>query len=88
MYTQPQYLFTSFLVFYNKYLFQIAGIREFVLGQGADASGVATQILTCNCSIELVTDNKSKLFGLLIQPPIIEMSFGRLPVAMSYVSIT
>lgn len=68
------------------YSMQIAGIGQFVLGEGVDASGVATKILTCNCSIDLVTENKSKLFGLHIHPLILEMSFGRLPFAMSYVS--
>jgi hypothetical protein len=68
------------------YSMQIAGIGQFVLGEGVDASGVATKILTCNCSINLVTENKSKLFGLHIQPITLEMSFGRLPFAMSYVS--
>ncbi|XP_059434748.1 uncharacterized protein LOC132167740 [Corylus avellana] len=63
---------------------KIAGIGQFVLGEGVDASGVSTKILTCNCSIDLVTENKSKLFGLHIHPLILEMSFGRLPFAMSY----
>jgi hypothetical protein len=68
------------------YLLQIAGIGQFLLGEGVDASGVATKILTCNCSIDLVTENDSKLFGLHIHPLLIEMSFGRLPFALSYVS--
>ena len=70
----------------NKYMLQIAGISQFVLGEGVDASGVTTKILTYNCTINLVIDNKSKLFGLHINPPIMEMSFGRLTFAMSYVS--
>ncbi|GAV67014.1 hypothetical protein CFOL_v3_10523 [Cephalotus follicularis] len=63
---------------------KMAGIREFVLGEGVDGSGVTTNILTCNCSMELVIDNKSKLFGLHVHPPTMEMSFGRLPFAMSH----
>lgn len=63
---------------------KMAGIREFGLGEGVDASGVTTKILTCNCSIELSIDNKSKLFGLHIQPPILEISSGNLPFATSW----
>lgn len=65
---------------------QMAGIREFGLAEGVDGSGVTTKILTCNCSINLIIDNKSKLFGLHIHPPTMEMSFGRLPFALAHVS--
>jgi hypothetical protein len=67
---------------------QMAGIRQFGLGEGVDGSGVTTKILTCNCSIDLLIENKSKLFGLHVQPPILEMSFGHLRFAMSRVSIS
>ncbi|KAK9189283.1 hypothetical protein WN944_020689 [Citrus x changshan-huyou] len=63
---------------------KIAGIRQFGLGEGVDSTGVATKILTSNCSVDLLVDNKSKLFGLHISPPIIDMSFGRLPIASSH----
>lgn len=66
---------------------QMAGIGEFGLGEGVDGSGVTTKILTCNCSINLIIDNKSKLFGLHIHPPTIQMRFGRLPFALSHVRI-
>lgn len=66
---------------------QMAGIREFGLGEGVDASGVTTKILTCNCSIHLLIENKSKLFGLHIHPPIMDISFARLPIAISRVSL-
>ncbi|XP_042511141.1 uncharacterized protein LOC122086416 [Macadamia integrifolia] len=62
---------------------KMAGIQEFGLGEGVDGSGVTTNILTCNCSMKLQIDNKSKLFGLHIQPPIIDMSFGRFIFASS-----
>ncbi|KAK4414460.1 hypothetical protein Salat_2859000 [Sesamum alatum] len=62
---------------------QIAGIRQFRLGEGVDGSGVATKILSCNCSIHVMIDNNSKLFGLHIHPPIMEMLFGHLPLAIS-----
>lgn len=58
---------------------QMAGIKEFELGEGVDGSGVTTKILTCNCSMDLVIENKSKLFGLHIQPPLLQMFFGSLP---------
>ncbi|PSS09994.1 Neogenin like [Actinidia chinensis var. chinensis] len=63
---------------------KIAGIREFGLGEGVDASGVSTKILTCNCSLDLVIDNKSKLFGLHLHPPLMDLSFANLPLAISY----
>lgn len=65
----------------------MAGIKEFELGEGVDGSGVTTKILTCNCSMDLVIENKSKLFGLHIQPPLLQMFFGSLPFAISRVSI-
>ena len=68
-------------------ILQMAGVRQFVLGEGVDASGVTTKILTCNCSIDLLIENKSKLFGLHIHPPIMDISFGHLPFAMSHVSL-
>ncbi|KAL0425613.1 UNVERIFIED_CONTAM: hypothetical protein Sradi_1096100 [Sesamum radiatum] len=64
-------------------LSMIAGIRQFRLGEGVDGSGVATKILSCNCSIHVVIDNNSKLFALHIHPPIMEMLFARLPLAIS-----
>ncbi|KAK6240232.1 hypothetical protein QUC31_005701 [Theobroma cacao] len=83
-------LAVALLVFYiatkpppPKISIKIAGVSQFGLGEGVDASGVTTKILTCNCSIDLLIENKSKLFGLFIHPPIMEMFFGRLPFAMS-----
>ncbi|XP_048231354.1 uncharacterized protein LOC8272162 [Ricinus communis] len=80
----------ALLVFYiatkpppPKISIKMAGVRQFGLGEGIDGTGVTTKILTCNCSLDLVIDNKSKLFGLHIQPPILEMFFGHLPFAMS-----
>ncbi|KAI5341741.1 PREDICTED: Late embryogenesis abundant [Prunus dulcis] len=81
----------ALLVFYiatkpppPKVSIKMAGIGEFGLGEGVDGSGVTTKILTCNCSINLIIDNKSKLFGLHIHPPTIQMRFGRLPFALSH----
>lgn len=65
---------------------QMAGIRQFSLTEGVDGSGVETKILSCNCSISLVIDNKSKIFGLHLGPPLLAMSFGSLPLASSHVS--
>ncbi|KAM3358412.1 hypothetical protein P3S68_021343 [Capsicum galapagoense] len=58
---------------------EIAGIREFGLREGVDGTGVNTKMLTCNCSMSLQIDNKSKLFGLYVHPPTMEMYFGRFP---------
>ncbi|KAF9598101.1 hypothetical protein IFM89_024446 [Coptis chinensis] len=55
---------------------KVARIPQFALAEGVDQSGVTTKILTCNCSLNLYVDNKSKLFGLHIRPSTIQMSFG------------
>ncbi|XP_030516389.1 uncharacterized protein LOC115729896 [Rhodamnia argentea] len=62
---------------------KVDGIPNFVLGEGVDDTGVSTKILSCNISMRLWVDNKSKLFGLHIQPPIIHLYFGRLPLAIA-----
>ncbi|XP_009354743.2 uncharacterized protein LOC103945878 [Pyrus x bretschneideri] len=81
----------ALLVFYvatkpppPKVSIQMAGIGQFGLGEGVDGSGVTTKFLTINCSINLMIENKSKLFGLHIRPPTMEMCFGRLPFALSH----
>ncbi|XP_055817845.1 uncharacterized protein LOC129886958 [Solanum dulcamara] len=58
---------------------EIAGVREFGLREGVDGTGVNTKLLTCNSSMILQIDNKSKLFGLYIHPPTLQMYFGRVP---------
>ncbi|KAL6125055.1 hypothetical protein ACLB2K_077563 [Fragaria x ananassa] len=63
---------------------QMAGIGQFGLGEGVDGSGVSTKFLTCNCSIDLLIENKSKIFGLHIRPPAMDVSFGRLSFASSH----
>ncbi|KAL9175559.1 hypothetical protein ABFS82_02G119100 [Erythranthe guttata] len=62
---------------------KIGGIGGFRLAEGVDGSGVSTKILSCNCSIDLIIENKSKLFGLHINPPFIQLLFGHLPFAVS-----
>ncbi|KZV47267.1 hypothetical protein F511_07690 [Dorcoceras hygrometricum] len=62
---------------------KMGGIHQFKLGEGVDATGVTTKILTCNASMELTIENKSKLFGLHIHSPITSMLFGHLPFATS-----
>ncbi|MBA0737053.1 hypothetical protein Gogos_010535 [Gossypium gossypioides] len=63
---------------------KVARVGEFGLGEGVDGSGVTTKILTCNCSVDLLVENKSKLFGLHIHPPTMDLFFGRLPFAISH----
>ncbi|XP_052193296.1 uncharacterized protein LOC127801854 isoform X2 [Diospyros lotus] len=84
-------LVVAVLVFYiatkpppPKVSITVARIRPFRLGEGVDGSGVTTKILTCNCSIDLLIDNKSKLFALRLQPPLIQLAFATLPLAISY----
>lgn len=85
------YLFHFYFYFWVSWWFdvkcrlQMTGIRQFGLGEGVDASGVTTKILTCNCSMALMVDNKSKLFGLHIHPPLVEISFDHHPFATSHV---
>ncbi|KAK4379681.1 hypothetical protein RND71_001543 [Anisodus tanguticus] len=62
---------------------KITGVREFGLREGVDGTGVNTKMLTCNCSMSLQIDNKSKLFGLYIHPPAMEMNFVGLPFILA-----
>ncbi|EYU30291.1 hypothetical protein MIMGU_mgv1a018480mg [Erythranthe guttata] len=62
---------------------KIGGIGGFRLAEGVDGSGASTKILSCNCSIDLIIENKSKLFGLHINPPFIQLLFGHLPFAVN-----
>ncbi|KAJ0982334.1 hypothetical protein J5N97_010589 [Dioscorea zingiberensis] len=66
-----------------KVSFQISRVKHFNLGEGLDVTGVVTKILTCNSSIDMEIDNKSKLFGLHLHPVTIDMAFGRLIFATS-----
>ncbi|KAG5117934.1 hypothetical protein JHK84_044047 [Glycine max] len=62
---------------------EIARFPEFKLAEGIDRSGVTTKILTCNCSLNLIIENKSRFFGLHIRPPTMDMKFSNLPFAFS-----
>ncbi|MED6122749.1 hypothetical protein PIB30_042798 [Stylosanthes scabra] len=62
---------------------QMAKILEFKLTEGVDRTGVTTKILSCNCSMNLIIDNKSRFFRLHILPPIMDMKFSILPFAFS-----
>ncbi|EXB32789.1 hypothetical protein L484_012520 [Morus notabilis] len=84
-------LSVALLVFYiatrpppPKISIEMGKIGEFVLGEGVDASGVTTKILTCNFSLNLIIENKSKLFGLHVHPPSMEISFQRLIFAFAH----
>ncbi|RDX78408.1 hypothetical protein CR513_41318, partial [Mucuna pruriens] len=62
---------------------EIARFPEFKLAEGVDRTGVTTKILTCNCSLNLIIENKSRFFGLHIRPPTMDMKFSNLPFAFS-----
>ncbi|KAI6668897.1 hypothetical protein NL676_003782 [Syzygium grande] len=62
---------------------KVEGIPNFILAEGVDGTGVSTKILSCNVSMRLWVDNKSKLFGLHVQPPLNHLYFGRLPLAIT-----
>ncbi|MQM22097.1 hypothetical protein Taro_055146 [Colocasia esculenta] len=62
---------------------QITGVKQFLLGEGLDNTGVSTKVLTCNCSIDMPIENHSKVFGLHIRPTAMEIAFDRLVLAKS-----
>lgn len=64
-------------------VFRVGRVERFALGEGLDGSGVETSFLNCNCSVDMVIDNHSKVFGLHVRPPLLEMSFGRFVFATS-----
>ncbi|XP_020105034.1 uncharacterized protein LOC109721703 [Ananas comosus] len=66
-----------------KVSFKVGKMEQFNLGEGVDNTGVITKILTCNCSINMEIENYSKVFGLHVHPPTLEMAFGRLRFATS-----
>ncbi|XP_010464457.1 PREDICTED: uncharacterized protein LOC104745000 [Camelina sativa] len=61
--------------------FRIGRFNQFMLEEGVDSHGASTKFLTCNCSIKLIVDNKSNVFGLHIHPPSIKLFFGPLNFA-------
>ncbi|KAK9058132.1 hypothetical protein SSX86_022972 [Deinandra increscens subsp. villosa] len=62
---------------------KIERMKEFRLGEGVDNTGVTTKFLTCNCSINLLVNIKSRLYGLHIHPMVLTMSFNDIPFATS-----
>lgn len=60
-------------------------MNEFRLGEGVDNTGVATKFLTCNASIYLLVNIKSKLYSLHIHPVVLTLSFNNIPFATSMV---
>ncbi|XP_021739268.1 uncharacterized protein LOC110705673 [Chenopodium quinoa] len=62
---------------------KVIGVNQFELTEGVDLTGVATNFLSCNLSMALIIDNRSKVFGLHILPPIINVYYGRVPFVMS-----
>ncbi|WOL17611.1 hypothetical protein Cni_G26404 [Canna indica] len=63
--------------------FKVAGIKQFSLREGLDNTGVVTKLLTCNCSMEMLIDNHSKVFGLHIRPSTMAMAFEHFKFASS-----
>ncbi|KAG6468612.1 uncharacterized protein LOC122034739 [Zingiber officinale] len=80
----------SFLVFFlatkppqPNVSLEIATIKQFSLREGLDSTGVVTKLLTCNCSMEVVVENHSKVFRLHIQPYTMDIAFESLVFASS-----
>lgn len=61
-------------------------MKQFELTEGVDLTGVATTLLSCNISTALIIDNKSKVFGVHILSPVVDIYFGRVPFVISQVS--
>ena len=61
-------------------------MNQFQLGEGVDNTGVTTKFLTCNCSINLLVNIKSSVYGLHINPVVSSLSFNNIPFATSMVS--
>lgn len=66
-----------------KVSFKVVGFKQFSLREGLDNTGVATKILSSNCSVDMEIDNNSKAFGLHVHSPTLHMDFGRLQLASS-----
>ncbi|KAJ6834494.1 uncharacterized protein M6B38_334555 [Iris pallida] len=66
-----------------KVSFKVVGFKQFSLREGLDNTGVATKILSSNCSVAMEIDNNSKAFGLHVHSPTLDMGFGRLKLASS-----
>ncbi|KAJ9558272.1 hypothetical protein OSB04_012886 [Centaurea solstitialis] len=62
---------------------KIERMSEFQLAEGVDNTGVTTKFLTCNCSINLLVNIKSNLYGLHIHPLATTLSFNNIPLATS-----
>ncbi|PWA80015.1 hypothetical protein CTI12_AA198400 [Artemisia annua] len=58
-------------------------MNQFQLGEGVDNTGVTTKFLTCNCSINLLVNIKSSVYGLHINPVVSALSFNNIPFATS-----
>lgn len=66
---------------------QITRVNQFELAEGLDLTGVATNFLSCNISLALTIDNRSKVFGLYSPCPLVDIYFGRVPLVLSKVSL-
>nr|KAJ0227973.1 hypothetical protein LSAT_V11C100042610 [Lactuca sativa] len=68
------------------YDLSVGTANEFQLGEGVDNTGVTTKFLTYNCSINLLVNIKSSLYGLHIHPELLTLSFNNIPIVTSSVS--
>ncbi|KAI3739965.1 hypothetical protein L2E82_30379 [Cichorium intybus] len=62
---------------------KVGTMSEFQLGEGVDNTGVTTKFLTYNCSINLLVNIKSRLYGLHIHPQVLTLSFNNIPILTS-----
>ncbi|CAO2817403.1 unnamed protein product [Amaranthus hypochondriacus] len=62
---------------------KVTGVRQFEVAEGLDLTGVATNLLSCNVSMAIIIDNKSKVFGLNVLSPVVDIYFGRVSLVQS-----
>lgn len=60
--------------------------HNFYMGEGTDASGVPTKLLSLNCSVQLSFHNPSKYFGVHVIPVEAVLALSQLEVARGEIS--
>lgn len=61
---------------------------QFVIQAGADNSGVATEMVSMNCSVKMTFRNTATFFGVHVTSTPLDLSFSQLTVGSGTVSIT
>lgn len=62
---------------------KVIKVNQFELTEGVDLTGVATNFLSCNISLTTIIDNRSKVFGIHILSPVVDIHFDRVSFIIS-----